>query len=670
MSTTTNQTELIPIDQRDPASVRAVILARSSDPGAKPEDMKTQIDRCVAFIAKMGWTLVADPNTYAESRTGMHNVAHPKLDAVLKLAIAHAIDVIVCSELDRIDRKEELRYYAIYTAHEYGVDFRFENMPPDGKMPEDIMGKMYMNIMQLFGEIEANRIHERLWPAKQARYEAGLPHGGRAGPLYGYASGERTLGKHGKPMGLISWVIDEDKAYWVRWLFDQVDQAEPGTVSLRRLAKEMQNRAPTSTGEGDWCAKQISNILRNGKYAGLGRSLRWQSERTQQQDADTYMVHDKTKISLRAAAETFPIPVTAIPPIISAEQFARVQDILSHLNDESKRGGSVRGVKRTDGTTLLDGLVRCAHCKGRMTHQWNHRGREEYKCGKRSGMPNHECAPHQIDATRTDTYALKLLAYGLTNPEKMLAIAEAAEQSYTEAGMDAALAASALAHATEQLAKNADEQEHLRDALVALRTVPGMDQQIADIRASQARLMKERVQLQLQADQATPQHSHAIERQEFLRGLFTARDSLINLQTGESTDSGEPYLKIPSTISVEQAASWLGVPVTQVDLNTIVQREMTTGELLGVDVATADVIYSLLRTMPRERLRQMFRQLQITVLVSRPRSRAERALHGNTPLAQRVTLHIGPIEVLLNVANLRRFSYPVRLPSADSACGT
>ena len=149
MTTTTNQTKYIPIDQREPASVRAVILARSSDPGAKPEDMKTQVDRCVAFIAKMGWTLIYDPCTYAESRTGMHNVAHPKLDAVLKLAIAHAIDVIVCSELDRLDRKEELRYYAIYTARQYGVEFRFENMPPDGKMPEDMTGKMYMNIMQL-----------------------------------------------------------------------------------------------------------------------------------------------------------------------------------------------------------------------------------------------------------------------------------------------------------------------------------------------------------------------------------------------------------------------------------------------------------------------------------------------------------------------------------------
>ena len=87
-------------------------------------------------------------------------------------------------------------------------------------------------------------MRERLWPAKLARYKAGLPHGGRAGALYGYASGDRKLGKNGKPMGLLNWVMDEEKAQHVRWLFAQVDQAEPGTVSLRRLAKEMQNRAP------------------------------------------------------------------------------------------------------------------------------------------------------------------------------------------------------------------------------------------------------------------------------------------------------------------------------------------------------------------------------------------------------------------------------------------
>ena len=306
--------------------------------------------------------------------------------------------------------------------------------------------------------------------------------------------------------------------------------------------------------------------------------------RSRQQDVDTYRVQDTTKVHLRAAVDTFPIPPEAIPPIIDPEQFARVQGKLDALKADSVRGG----YSRDDATTLLDhGLVRCANCGGRLTRWWDKRGkRPYYACVKRSGMPNHECAPHQIDATKTDAYALRLLAYSLTDPEKMLEIAEAAEQSYAEAGMDAALAASALAHATEQLAKNTAEQENLRTALAALSNVAGMEQQIAGIRQNQARLMAERAQLEQQQSQATPQHNHAIARQDFLRGLFTARDSLINPQTGEHGEEGEPHLHFPGVITLEQAAAWLEVSAEEVyeqaDLQNFPVFDHTPYEMLGI----------------------------------------------------------------------------------------
>ena len=201
---TTDQTTYISIAERDPATARAVILARSSDPGAKPEDMSSQVQQCVDFIARMGWTLIADPYAYCESKSGMRNVARPVLDDVLKLAISGQVDVIVCREFERVARSKGRRWQAFQTAEDHGAEFRFANQQPDGKLPDSAEGRLMQMFKEWKAEAEVETLNDRLWPAKQARYEAGLPHGGRAGALYGYAVGERKLGKHGKPMGVIS----------------------------------------------------------------------------------------------------------------------------------------------------------------------------------------------------------------------------------------------------------------------------------------------------------------------------------------------------------------------------------------------------------------------------------------------------------------------------------
>jgi hypothetical protein len=57
----------VPIDQRDPKTVRAVILARKSGSGSAKiaggvdADVQSQVEECQALIARTGWTLVADP---------------------------------------------------------------------------------------------------------------------------------------------------------------------------------------------------------------------------------------------------------------------------------------------------------------------------------------------------------------------------------------------------------------------------------------------------------------------------------------------------------------------------------------------------------------------------------------------------------------------------------
>jgi Resolvase, N terminal domain len=94
------------VDQRDPASVRAVILSRESD----GSDVATQVKRCLDFVKERGWALVADPYQFAElNMSGFKKCPRPVLAAVLALAEQHEIDVIVCSEYERVDRNSDRR---------------------------------------------------------------------------------------------------------------------------------------------------------------------------------------------------------------------------------------------------------------------------------------------------------------------------------------------------------------------------------------------------------------------------------------------------------------------------------------------------------------------------------------------------------------------------------
>jgi DNA invertase Pin-like site-specific DNA recombinase len=185
MSNSDNRTTYIPIDDRDQSTVRAVILARCSNPSARPEDMKSQLDQCEDFINLMGWKLAFPASTFTESKTGMRNVKRPVLREVLKLATRGDIDVIVCLRPARIARRAGKRYQAIETARDYGVEFRFPKYASArGKYPGGVEGLLEQFKDDLYDEKEATEIADRLSPGRLARFRDGLPHGGGNGPNY------------------------------------------------------------------------------------------------------------------------------------------------------------------------------------------------------------------------------------------------------------------------------------------------------------------------------------------------------------------------------------------------------------------------------------------------------------------------------------------------------
>jgi DNA invertase Pin-like site-specific DNA recombinase len=690
-TTSTERTMYVPIDERDPATVRALILARTSNPSGTQEDVESQVDQCYAFIQKMGWHLIHpdDHYAYAEMKTGMRQVLRPVLKEVLRMAQQDKVDVIVCLKLSRIDRKAPRRYYVMQVAADYGVEFRFVNHPETrGKLPEGEVAELKRFIEDMYDEREAREIVARLSPGKRKRYEQGLPHGGRGGALYGYADGVRRYkgeheGRQGRPLGLLTWVIDEAKADWVRWLFKTADETTIHDFSLRGLARDLETRgAPTATVGAHWSAKQVYNVLRNGKYGGKGENLRYEVTWGKYTNSATHEVFDNFQVRMREGG-TFPVPLSAVPAIVDAAVWERVQEKLDHLRDQHNRGGP----RRTDAiahSTLLDGYIRCAHCGGKMTRYWGSRAKYPfYQCMKRSGTPFHPCKPHQIAAPTTDAFALRLLAKVLTDPEKILELAGAAETQLAKAEGDVSLTAARLRAYETRLDAIMADQDKLRTALKALSTVPGMEGAIADTRARLDALDQDYDATAAERDALVPAQSHANARADFLRSLFTTRDVVLNFTLPYTNEEvGEPYLAIGSQgvragpngerlphghLSLPQAAAPLGV--TEADLEDLdlpiepghqirVQDGGTYVEdWMPAQILTSDVVCYLLERQSRERFRQILRDLEVVVKVERPRSRADWARLGPTPVAARVSLQVlGAVVVRSDVTNLSRFS--------------
>lgn len=648
----TQQQQHIPLDERDPQTVRAVILARSSDTGAKPEDMATQVAECREFIAAMGWPAVPDQLVFTEIKSGVRAIARPIIDEVLALCQRGAIDVVVCREWERVARVKARRYQIVLTAEDFGVEFRYANLAKDrGKMPDTLEARIMRDVLEELGQVERDKIVERTGGGKRRRLMEGLPTGGRYGPLYGYAPGDRRV-KNGRQVGCLNWIIHEDKARWVRWLYETVAATAPPDLSLRWLTSEVERRgAPMASGRGHWDVSHVRHILRNPMYCGRGRTGRYTSEWVRERDATTGRVrdvkrkHDRLSNPETWREQTYPVPEAVVPPIITPDLWDRAQEVLDAAAALHNRGGP----RRTDAaahSTLLDGgYIFCAVCGRKLTRFWQKRdGHPYYQCHPTAGVPHHEHGRQTIVAAKVDNMVLATLARALTDPEELLLLADAAATARQRAEADLALAQAQDAATAARLADLTTEQEHVLTALTALAQVPGMDSEVARLRVRSAALDAERHDLLTIREEVYVHDTTA--RATILRSLFTTRD-LMFTPTGGLEEIGDGYLSIGYRMTTAQAAVYLDKPEGS-DLGVPIQAgapftyETDDGtrvaDVMADTVLTADVLYARLRQLPRERLRELLRAHDVKVRVKPPRPRTEWAEYGPTPATERVEI--------------------------------
>ena len=256
MTASDRREAFIPIDQRDQTTVRAAILARLSDENGTDTAIDSQVAACDTFRVRKGWTLAYPP--FTEKRSGFHNVRRIALAEVEALIAQRAVDVVIVNDWERLARTEERRYYALYHARRFGVEYRFASLGADGKLDDTPMAKLYGRVMQVFGEMERDKIFARTMRGRMRRAERGVPTGGRGGAPFGFSF-------VGEPP-YQTWERNEQEAALLLWMCDALMSGEE--ASARSMARTLKARGIKTREGHDWTSATISAKLRTRSTAG------------------------------------------------------------------------------------------------------------------------------------------------------------------------------------------------------------------------------------------------------------------------------------------------------------------------------------------------------------------------------------------------------------------
>jgi DNA invertase Pin-like site-specific DNA recombinase len=613
-----------PIDQREPASVRAVILSRESD----GPDVATQVKRCLDFIKERGWTLVADPYQFAElSTSGIKKRPRPVLAAVLALAEQHKIDVIVCSEYERVDRNSDRRAVWKATAEKFSCEFRFANLPPTGNLPDTMESRVIGAVRAVLGELEAARIRERTLPGLMRRVEEGLPFGGRTGAPYGYRwrakrQGEKTYS---------GYELEPETAERVRSWYKRLDTDKSAT--LRQIARELYDAGvPTPSGKSQWTPAAVGYILKNPIYCGRARLLRyavtWEKRPDEHGELwDERHVTDRLRDPDAWQNETLPLADGVVPQpyLVSEELWQRVQQRIVTLRGNG--GKVVRYEYPVDATLLHGGFVRCQHCGAIMARHWRKSPRAErkpvYCCSARAGNPLTTCQSHAIPAEKLDKLVLGMIAQVLYDPEMLCDWAGANESQMKQATREVALADATidvLRRRVDDLTADAKRYQRVLEALDNVKDA----EEITSYRDKLQKVTEAREQAQADLIAALPKLDHVRERDRLLRALRCWSEEW-------------PRVQRETRPTVDVACTPLAPILSHIGA-------------MALSTADTATIYAALEEMPYNLKRRLLHDLNVQVLVSRPRSRAVRAEHGLTPISERVIVRVGELELRLGTA--------------------
>jgi DNA invertase Pin-like site-specific DNA recombinase len=369
--------------QQGPESttVRAAIYARVSTDGQVESgtSLDEQVRRCRAYCEAQGWPVVAE---YQEEGVSGTKASRPQLDRLMRSARGRELDAIVVAKLDRWGRSMRHLCDALGELDDVGVRFASVAEAVDSSTPA---GRLLRNVLGAIAEFERDVIIERTSSGMRAVARGGFWPGGP--PPYGY-----RVERDGNRARL---VVDETEATALRSAVDCLVDRRMTTwqtaVELNVLGHRPR-RAPR------WTHYNLRRLLLDSK----GLSGRWPYRRAG-----------------RAGRDAGDEIVVEIPAILTAE---RHEMLLAALAATSTGPGAT--ARKT--SYLLVGRIRSA-CGGSMygTHRRD-RDTKVYRCINDRYEAGERCTCRRANAGAIEAVVWSEVTSVLTNPERLLALAQTA----------------------------------------------------------------------------------------------------------------------------------------------------------------------------------------------------------------------------------------------------
>lgn len=492
---------------------RAVIYIRvSSDLQEGNASLDTQAAACRKYAEDRGYSVVG---VYRDVWSGAEYRFRPQLTAMRESIRRGEVDAVIAYAVDRLSRDSTHLGVLYDEAEHHGAAMLFVTEDFDTSPA----GKLLRDVRAYAAAIEREKIVERTSRGKADRLNKGKLPGTGFVPLgYQWADKERTR-----------YVVDEDTAPVVRRIFDAIDQGQ----SLRQLGRDLDAAGiPTPRRKARWTHASLHSILENRGYIGEAVANKERHRR----------LNGKHVFTPRPEEETIRLPDGLIPPLISRDQFERVQRVLEYNAKHSRRTTAF-----PEAFLLRAGFVMCGYC-GEAVHTRIH-----HRKGRRGSpylfyMTTSQNGPQGQCGRKFSIMAPTLDAAVWSRVEALRDRPEAVLEELGQLARNEGAGKPDLKAVDQRIAKVQKEQENAARAVLALDNDEAAAPVVTKLKALAAELS------QLQADRVSivEQRDEWEARQGHLRELMAWIERMRAALAGagvEALDEGDAELLTVASVA-------------------------------------------------------------------------------------------------------------------------
>lgn len=321
-----------------------VIYARQSVDKRDSISIETQINDCKKKLDSENFRIFYDKGYSGKStnRPQFQDMMNEVRKGIVSKIIIYKFDRISRSLIDFLSMQQDFSKYGVKLIS-YSEDFDTSTQ----------MGKVILNILMMFAEMERENIQQRIKDNYYARGEKGFYLGGP--PPYGYTKIETTVN------GIKTYTFEEneEESIIVKKIFNDYINKK----SMSEIARNLNNSQVISKRNKPWSETVISRILRNPVYVkanadiynylqGLGGTMTNSIEDyTNELGCYVYGTAEKRKGAKFTNLKNDYVSLGLHKGIIEPTLWLNVQNLINKKKNHSNLG--------TGSLSWLQGLVKC-----------------------------------------------------------------------------------------------------------------------------------------------------------------------------------------------------------------------------------------------------------------------------------------------------------------------